>query len=180
MACGVYGANYLLEALFNEHEAVYAMELLTSESDRSWMNMIRVGATMTTEAWDNRYKSNNGWSHAWSASPAHIIPRKVMGIEPLTPGFGKIRIAPQPGALSDAKCKIPTIKGDVYVEFTQSEKEFAIRFEIPANTTAQLIIPHPFREGDVVIKGRRKGEYRFNDEQGISFESGRYSVFVKR
>ena len=83
MACGVYAANYLLEALYNAGEGQYALDLMTSEIDRSWMNMIKTGSTMTTEAWDVKYMPLlMGWSHAWSASPAHIIPRKLMGIEP--------------------------------------------------------------------------------------------------
>ena len=90
MACGVYAANYLLEALYNAGEGQYALDLMTSEIDRSWMNMIKTGSTMTTEAWDVKYMPHfMGWSHAWSASPAHIIPRKLMGIEPGEPGFGK-------------------------------------------------------------------------------------------
>jgi alpha-L-rhamnosidase len=172
MACGVYGANYLLEALFNEYETEYALSLLTSDSDRSWLNMLRMGSTMTTEAWDNRYKSNNGWSHAWSASPAHIIPRKIMGVEPLTPGFEKIRIAPQPGNLLEASCKVPTIKGPVIVKFFQNANEFNLEFEIPANTTAHIYIPLKYSKGKVLINGEKtplqhkEGNYFINSGSG--------------
>ena len=142
MACGVYSSNYLLEALFNYGQSDYAYKLLTSDSDRSWLNMIRVGATMTTEAWDNKYKSNNGWSHAWSASPAHIIPRKIIGIEPAEPGFGKIIIKPRPVSLTFAKAKLPTVRGEIDVDFVQDiGKSFELNINIPANTRAQVYIP---------------------------------------
>ncbi|WP_372950332.1 alpha-L-rhamnosidase C-terminal domain-containing protein [Mariniphaga sp.] len=172
MACGVYGANYLLEALFNENETEYGLQLLTSDSDRSWLNMLRVGSTMTTEAWDNRYKSNNGWSHAWSASPAHIIPRKIMGVEPLTPGFDKIRIAPQPGNLTEASCKVPTIKGPVMVHFINETGLFNLDFEIPANTSARVIIPRFYSKGQIILNNKSivaeydNGEYFFDTESG--------------
>ena len=52
MACSVYGAQYLTETLYNANEQDYALELMTSKSDRSWYNMIRVGSTITMEAWD--------------------------------------------------------------------------------------------------------------------------------
>jgi len=58
MACSVYGAQYLLEALYNAGEAEHALNLMTSESKRSWMNMLYMGSTMTTEAWDEYYKPN--------------------------------------------------------------------------------------------------------------------------
>lgn len=143
MACGVYSANYLLEGLFDAGEADYAMKLLTSESDRSWYNMLRVGATMTTEAWDNKYKSNNGWSHAWSSSPAHILPRKVMGIEPVEPGFRRISIRPRPAGLSWAEAKLPTIRGAVISKFTVSPDMFNLSVSIPANMLADVYLPLP-------------------------------------
>jgi alpha-L-rhamnosidase len=165
MACGVYGANYLLEGLFNEHQGEYAMQLLTSDSDRSWLNMLRVGSTMTTEAWDNKYKSNNGWSHAWSSSPAHIIHRKIMGIEPLEPGFGKIRIKPQPSGLTTAEVRHPTIRGAVLVSFQNQEGEsFSLDVTIPANTTAEVYLPfydknQQVRQNGQPVDYRQSGNY---------------------
>ncbi len=155
MACGVYGANYLLEALYDAGEADYALSLLTSDSDRSWVNMIRVGATMTTEAWDTKYKSNNGWSHAWSSSPVHIIPRKLMGIEPLEPGFGKIRIKPQPASLKQASTKLPTIRGTVNVSFEQEPgRFFEMDVTIPGNTVAEIWVPLPAAEYKLTVDGK--------------------------
>ena len=166
MATGVYGANYLMEALYNVNEDDYALELLTSETDRSWMHMIEVGSTMTTEAWDLKYMPGYyGWSHAWSASPAHIIPRKLMGIEPLEAGFGKISIKPQPGNLAFANVKLPTIRGDILVDFEQQEgKYFKLNISIPGNTLGKVFIPVISENYYVVMDGKeipteRKGKY---------------------
>ncbi|MGV3763611.1 alpha-L-rhamnosidase-related protein [Parapedobacter sp.] len=143
MACGVYSANYLLEGLFNAGEGRYAMSLLTSTSDRSWYNMLRVGATMTTEAWDTKYKNNNGWSHAWSASPAHILPRKVIGIEPAEPGFRRVTIMPQPAGLTWAKAKLPTIRGSIEAAFEQQRDGFMLVVSLPANMRGDIYLPIP-------------------------------------
>ncbi len=143
MACSVYGANYLMEGLYNAEQGNYALELMTNDSDRGWLNMIRVGATMTTEAWDIKYDPHDiSWSHAWAASPAHIIPRKIMGIEPAEPGYGKINIKPQPGDLKWAKMKLPTIRGDIVVDLHQDPgSSFDLNVTIPANTTARIYLP---------------------------------------
>jgi len=143
MACSVYGSNYLMEALYNAEQGSYALELMTNDSDRGWLNMIRVGATMTTEAWDIKYDPHDiSWSHAWAASPAHIIPRKIMGIEPAEPGYGKINIKPQPGDLKWAKMKLPTIRGDIVVDLNQNPGVFFnLDTTIPANTTASVYLP---------------------------------------
>jgi hypothetical protein len=156
MACGVYAANYLMEGLYNAEQGNYALELMTNDSDRGWLNMIRTGATMTTEAWDLKYDPQDlSWSHAWSASPAHIIPRRIIGIQPAEPGFGKIIIKPQPGNLKWAKMKLPSIHGDILVDLTQDEGSFFnLNTTIPANTTAQVYLPKISDNYTIVVDGK--------------------------
>lgn len=163
MACGVYSANYLLEVLFDHDEQEHAIGLMVSDSERSWVNMMRVGSTMTIEAWDNKFKKNNGWSHAWSASPAHIIPRKLMGIEPVNPGFEKIRIRPKIGSLTSASAKVPTIRGAVEVTIQNGGGRFAMQFCIPGNTSARVVLPAPDREFHLYYNGKEYEEYGIKD-----------------
>ncbi|MDR1720274.1 MAG: family 78 glycoside hydrolase catalytic domain [Dysgonamonadaceae bacterium] len=142
MACSVYGSQYLLDAVYSSGEADYGLQLLTATDDRSWYNMIRVGSTISLEAWDNKYKPNQDWNHAWGAAPANIIPRRLMGIEPLEPGFRRIRICPQPSTLRHAEIRIPTVRGAVSAAFdNQSNKRFELTVEIPANMTAEVWLP---------------------------------------
>ena len=141
MACSVYGAQYLLEGLFRVGEASYALKLMTSDSRRSWMNMIRSGSSMTTEAWDIYYKPNMTWNHAWGTAPANIITRKLMGIEPIEAGFKTFRIKPQPGNLRLAKIKMPTIRGFIECEWKKEAETFHFNVVIPANSKALIYLP---------------------------------------
>jgi hypothetical protein len=142
MACSISGALILMEALYNNGDAAYAMELLSSTTDRSWYNTIRIGSTLTLEAWDNKYKPNLDWNQSAGSCPANIIPRKLMGIEPIEPGFGKIRIKPQPATLKQAEIKVPSIRGDIQVSFdNQPGERFVLEVEIPANTRAEVWLP---------------------------------------
>lgn len=142
MACSVYGSQFLMDAVYDGSNGEYGLKLLTSTSERSWYNMIRTGSTITMEAWDNKYKPNQDWNHAWGAAPANIIPRKLMGIEPVEPGFKKIRIKPQPANLAFAEMKCPTIRGDVWVSFENDPgKSFRLKTAIPANSTADVYLP---------------------------------------
>jgi alpha-L-rhamnosidase len=156
MACGVYAANYLLEGLYNAGADQYALDLMTSETDRSWMNMLKTGSTMTTEAWDIKYMPKLlGWSHAWSASPAHIIPRKLMGIEAMEPGFGKIIIKPQPGNLKWASVKIPTIRGEILTSLKQEIGSFfELTISTPANTSAKVSMPEIAENYSLTVDGK--------------------------
>ena len=143
MACSVYGAQYLLEALFRADEDAAALDLMSATHDRSWWNMLAVGSTMTLEAWDLKYKKNLDWNHAWGAAPANIIPRYLMGIRPLEPGFGKIVIQPRPGTLRRAEITLPTIRGPVQVRFERGPKGLSLELNLPANMTARIGLPAP-------------------------------------
>ncbi|WP_294083347.1 family 78 glycoside hydrolase catalytic domain [Proteiniphilum sp. UBA5384] len=182
MACSVYGSQFLLDALYDAHDAEYGLQLLTSTDERSWYNMIRAGSTITMEAWDNKYKPNQDWNHAWGAAPANLIPRKLMGIEPLEPGFQKIRIKPQPGSLESAEIKHPTIKGNVFVSFiNRSGESFRLEVDIPANTTAEIQLPFLSKQMTVLMDDR---PVPYRQENGFSVietvGSGRYTFTVKR
>jgi hypothetical protein len=142
MACSVYGAQYLLEALYKAGEAEYALELMTARHDRSWPHMIYdVGTTVTLEAWDIKYKNNLDWNHAWGAAPANIIPRYLMGVQPVEPGFRSLQIKPQVADLTFARAKVPTIRGQIHVSVEQNEQLYLLKTTIPGNTWATVFVP---------------------------------------
>ena len=139
MACSVYGAQYLLEALYNANESEYAFSLLTSKENRSWYNMIQIGATMTLESWDMKYKPNSDWNHAWGAAPANIIPRYLWGIKPLTPGYTIASIKPQLEGLNSTSIIVPTIRGKIKAAYALEEDNIErYVIEIPTNMKAEF------------------------------------------
>jgi hypothetical protein len=139
MACSVYGAQYLLEGLYRAGEAPAALELMTSESDRGWLHMIQLGATITLEAWDTKYKPNLDWNHAWGGAPANILPRFLLGVTPLTPGFGVVQIRPQPGSLTRVEGTVPTIRGPIRVAWNSEGPTLGV--SLPGNTQADVSLP---------------------------------------
>lgn len=155
MACSVYGSQFLLDAIFDGNDAEYGLSLLNSTAERSWYNMVRLGSTISLEAWDNKYKPNLDWNHAWGAAPANLIPRKLMGIEPLEPGFGRIRIKPQPASLKWAEIKHPTLRGEVLLSFKNNPgKSFVLDVSIPANTSAVIYLPFYDKNQKVEMNGK--------------------------
>ncbi len=141
MACSVYGSQYLLEGLFREGEAEYAVGLLNATHDRSWWNMIKSGSTIAMEAWDMKYKPNSDWNHAWGAVPANIIPGYMWGITPSEAGFGRVTIRPQLSGLTYSKIKVPTIRGMIVAEYRNDGQSSEYTIYIPANMKGELILP---------------------------------------
>ena len=118
LACSVYFAQYLLEALCEAGRADVAIRLMSSTGRRSWKAMMDFGSTITMEAWNVETKPNLDLNHAWGAVPLNIISRYVLGVTPLEPGFAKISVKPQVGGLRRVKGVVPTAKGPVTVEIS--------------------------------------------------------------
>lgn len=126
MACSVYGAQFLLEACCRCGLGDHALNLLTSDTLRSWRNMLRKGATITMEAWDDSLKPNQDWNHAWGAAPANIIPRRLCGVRPVAPGFQTFRLDPQTSSLSEVFLRQPTKHGPVQLQMRNGEIELSV------------------------------------------------------
>ena len=126
MACSVYGSQFLLDCCFENGMAQHAKNLLLSKDLRSWYNMIAKGATITMEAWDDCFKPNQDWNHAWGAAPANIIPRRIAGIRPLEYGFRKFIFDPQTADLKNFYLKHPTCKGTIEVEFDNGRANLTV------------------------------------------------------
>ena len=141
MGCSVYGAQFLMEAIYNTRDEDYALELMTKTDDRSWYNMIRIGSTITLEAWDMKYKPNADWNHAWGAAPGNIIPRYLWGIQPKTPGFGVASIKPQMSTLKHSSITIPTIRGPIQGEYKKvSDRVKRYKLTLPANMVGEFAL----------------------------------------
>lgn len=181
MACSVYGSQFLLDALYNGGEADYALKMLTKGDDRGWYNMIRVGSTISLEAWDNKYKPNQDWNHAWGAAPANIIPRKLLGVEPAEPGYGVASIRPQIGSLEWAKGVVPTIRGSVEVDVKQSEEEYNLKILIPSNMKAQVYLPVLWSKCTIVCNGKEVKRILTEDKKSYyinTLNPGEYTIVM--
>jgi hypothetical protein len=161
MKCSVYAAQYLLEGLFENHEASEAIALMTASGDRSWKHMVDSGTTITWEAWDQRYKPNQDWNHAWGAAPANLLPRFVLGVQPLEPGWKCATIRPHPGSLKSAGGKIPTPLGPVLVNWDNGGT-FKLSVALPPGMSARVHVPAPPKSSGLFLNGeparaRREG-----------------------
>ena len=138
MRMSVYGAQFLLDALFNAGEDRAAIELMTSREQFSWLHMMDdLHATIAMEAWDPAIKPNATFSHAWGTAPANVVPRHVVGMEAIEPGASQLRIAPKPGDLAWFKATLPTIRGAVNASYARPGPVL-LEISLPPNVTAEL------------------------------------------
>jgi hypothetical protein len=167
MACSVYGSQFLLDGLYDAGRADAALALMNAKHDRGWYNMIQAGSTVALEAWDIKYKPNLEWNHAWGAVPANVIPRKLMGIEPLEPGFKRFRLRPQPATLEHASIRAPSPKGPIEASLTRPQGAWKLDFTVPAGTMAEVHLPAKSME-EITFTGENKPSLKF-----LRMEDGR-------
>jgi alpha-L-rhamnosidase len=153
MACSVYAAQYLMEGLFAHEAGAAALDLILAPTDRSWRHMVESGTTISWEAWDLKYKPNQDWNHAWGAAPANILPRFVLGVEPVKAGWDIVRVRPSTGSLTQASGKIPSPHGPLFVTWT-NDKTFQMELTLPTSITAQLELPASPDSTQLLVDGK--------------------------
>ena len=155
MRTSVYGAQFLLEALFATGQADAAHALLTATDATSWLGMLdQWHATIVMEAWNPTLKPNTTFSHAWGSAPANIVATQVLGVRITQPGASEILIKPQPGPLRWMRGTVPTIRGPVTVELDR-RTGFALTADLPPNTTGRIELDDP-RISEAVQSGRTR------------------------
>ena len=74
------------------------------------------------------------WSHGGGGTPLIQMSSHVLGVNPGTPGYGTVALAPESLGLSFAKGTVPTPKGEVLVSWTRSSGWFTYQVTLPPRT----------------------------------------------
>jgi hypothetical protein len=153
MACSVYAAQYFMEGLLRNGAGERALALMLAGNDRSWRHMVESGTTISWEAWDQRYKPNQDWNHAWGAAPANLLPRFVLGAQPVTAGWHKVSVRPQPCRLTSAEGRIPTPRGPIELGWRKTDV-FRLTMKLPTGVTAEVDLPASETSRGVFVENR--------------------------
>ena len=121
--------------------------------------MVEGGATIMWEAWDQKYKPNQDWNHAWGAAPANLLPRFVLGAQPLTPSWRRALIQPHTGTLTSVEGQMPTPRGELSVGWKR-DKNFTLTLTLPAGMTAKVELPALEGLSEVWVGGARVKAHR--------------------
>ena len=73
LCCGVQFSYFVLKALAKIGAYDEVLSLITNESEHSWVNMLREGATTCFEAWGKMQKWNTSLCHPWASAPIIVL-----------------------------------------------------------------------------------------------------------
>lgn len=130
--CTVYFKYYLNQALVKAGAGNDYMNWLGI-----WRENIAVG--MTTWAEDSYLETVRSECHAWGSSPNIEFFRTVLGVDSDAPGFGKIKIEPHLGTITDVSGDVPHPNGKVTVSYKLNKGKWEIGLNLPENTSGTFV-----------------------------------------
>jgi len=80
--CGTRFSYFVLKALGSMGAYKEELALLTNESEHSWVNMLREGATTCFEAWGKEQKANTSLCHPWASAPVIVLIEDILRLDP--------------------------------------------------------------------------------------------------
>jgi len=149
LCCGVYMAYFVLKALtrVGRHDCVY--KLLVNQSEHSWANMIREGATACFEAWGKEQKWNTSLCHPWASAPVPVIIEDLIGLYPQKSGYRCIGLRPTFNAnnpdfsltvnLPTARVSIVKHVDELNVDITTTKEDVSILIESPFSNVSESV-----------------------------------------
>lgn len=155
IATGFPGTPYILFALADNGYEEDAFKMLMTDTCPSWLYEMKVGGTTIWERWDALREDgtcNTGdddgtggmvsFNHFSYGAVGDFLYRRIAGIEMLSGGGKKVRIAPMVGGgLTQARGVVNTAYGKVTSEWWISDGKFTLHVDIPCSTTAIVKLP---------------------------------------
>ena len=146
---GFAGTPYILDALTTTGHLDDAYKMLLETSCPSWLYPVTMGATTIWERWDSMRPDGTinpdgmtSFNHYALGAIADWMHRVIGGIAPLTPGYERVLIAPQPGGgISWANASLETPQGQVSVEWSLDGSEVAVKASLPEGVSGVLQLP---------------------------------------
>jgi alpha-L-rhamnosidase len=149
---GFVGTPYISLALSKGGYHETAVKLLMKDDFPSWLYQVKKGATTVWEHWDSIKQDGSFWSdqmnsfnHYAYGSIGNWMYRVVAGIgmDPAKPAYKKIKIEPKFAGISftHAKAVYESMYGRILSSWYLTNETIEIEVEIPANTTAELLLP---------------------------------------
>lgn len=173
---GFLGTSILMETLTKIGCSDMAYALLLQRQNPSWLYSVDQGATTIWERW-NSYTLERGFGDAGMNSFNHYAYGAVaswmygtmagIGYDFANPGFKNIRLAPTPDhRIENVSAVYGSPFGRISSAWRYDGDVWKFNAEIPANTTADVIMPVPAAK--LTVNGKAPAELRLSKD-GIKF-----------
>lgn len=149
ISTGFAGTPFITDALTRTGHLDDAYRLLLQTECPSWLYPVTMGATTVWERWDSMLPDGTinpgemtSFNHYALGAVADWMHRVVGGLAALTPGYGEVLVAPQPGGgITWAETSLQSPHGRIAVRWDLDDGELCIDVEVPEGVTATIRTP---------------------------------------
>lgn len=151
LTTGFVGTPLLCKTLSENGFETEAYMLLNRRAYPSWLYPVTQGATTIWERWDGQKPDGtfqnvgmNSFNHYAYGAIGEWLYTHVAGIkiDEENPGYKHFFLAPHPGGgLTNANASFHSMYGKIHASWKIENGEFKYQVEVPANTTATVILP---------------------------------------
>lgn len=151
---GFPGTPYILFALADSGHADTAFKMLLNTQCPSWLYEVRVGATTVWERWDGLDENGKcpigddgtdqmiSYNHYASGAVGAFLYRRVLGVEPVLPGYKLFKFAPLVGGgLTEADGTVGTPYGEIKAAWHIENGEMTAEITVPMGTACTVTLP---------------------------------------
>lgn len=142
LGTGFLSTPLILDVLA-ELDISYAYRLLENEEMPGWLFMPKSGATTIWEAWEGNTTKDKGiasLNHYSKGAACEWLTNTMCGIR--LDGENRFVLAPRPGgSITFARASYQSVYGSVKTDWAETETGYRLAVTIPANTTAEVILP---------------------------------------
>jgi alpha-L-rhamnosidase len=188
LSTGFLGTPFLCHVLTQTGHSDVAYDLLLQETYPSWLYPVRMGATTIWERWDGQKTDStfqdagmNSFNHYAYGAIGDWMYRVSAGLDAKSPGYKKLLIKPYiSDKLTYAKATFESLYGTVVSGWERKEGKIIVKVIIPANTTAEILLPEgdpeQISESGTAVMGNRKllSAGKENGRTAITAGSGEY------
>jgi alpha-L-rhamnosidase len=188
LSTGFLGTPFLCHVLTQTGHSDVAYDLLLQETYPSWLYPVRMGATTIWERWDGQKTDStfqdagmNSFNHYAYGAIGDWMYRVSAGLDAKSPGYKKLLIKPYiSDKLTYVKATFESLYGTVVSGWERKEGKIIVKVIIPANTTAEILLPEgdpeQISESGTAVMGNRKllSAGKENGRTAITAGSGEY------
>ena len=147
---GFVGATMMNTVLADNGMENIAYDLLCYEGFPGWLYAVNLGATTIWERWNSVLPDGsisgtgmNSLNHYSYGAVMDFLYRHSAGIQPVAPGFTKVRLAPKPDArLGKLACTYNSASGKIVSDWEIFEDgRIRFHFEVPFDCEAEICMP---------------------------------------
>lgn len=160
ISTGTIGTAIICDALCDAGDVDGAYRLLLQTDMPSWLYQVTMGATTIWESWDaiqpDGHTTGTSLNHFALGTVVDWLHRSVAGLEPVEPGYRKMRFRPRPGGdLASASARHLTPYGIAAISWRSNDGRIEIEAEVPANTRAEVVLPDGTKPFEVASGSHR-------------------------